>query len=100
MNLTVDRPRVGIIPIIAKLLEDKALGVGEEYECIPIEELETKGSAQFSTPKKWKVPAAALLPDHIKSLHTEELKQILSAVSLEMEARQVSNRSPPKPENT
>ena len=28
MNLTVDRPRVEIIPIIAKLLEDKALEEG------------------------------------------------------------------------
>ena len=32
MNLTVDKPRVEIIPIIAKLLEDKALEEGEEYE--------------------------------------------------------------------
>ena len=52
MNLTVDRPRVEIIPIIAKLLEDKALEEGEEYEFIPIEEFEAKGSAHFSIPKK------------------------------------------------
>ena len=32
MNLTVDRPMVEIILIIAKLLEDKALEEGEEYE--------------------------------------------------------------------
>ena len=29
MNLTIDRPRMEIIPIIAKLLEDKAFEEGE-----------------------------------------------------------------------
>ena len=67
MNLTVDRPRVEIIPIIAKLLEDKALEE-EEYEFIPIEVLDPRGSAQFSTPKEEEVPVAALLPKQIKSL--------------------------------
>ena len=52
INLTVDRPRLEIIPIIAKLLEDKALEEGEEYEIILIEKFEAKGSAHFSTPKK------------------------------------------------
>ena len=47
-----------------------------------------------------KLHAAALLTDQIKSLQTEELKQILSAIAQEMEARQVPNRSPPKPEDT
>ena len=35
MNLTLDRPMREVIPIIAKLLEDKALEDGEEYEYIP-----------------------------------------------------------------
>ena len=48
MNLTLDRPRGEIIPIIAKLLEDRALEDGEEFENIP---LEAEGSPQFSTPK-------------------------------------------------
>ena len=30
MNLTLDRPRREVIPIIAKLLEDKAVEDGEE----------------------------------------------------------------------
>ena len=49
MDLTLDRPREEIIPIIAKLLEDKALEDGEEYEYIP---MEAEGSPKFSTPKK------------------------------------------------
>ena len=81
MNLAVDRPKVEIIPIIGKLLEDKALEKGEEYEFIPIEKQEAKGSAHISTSKNGEVPASALLADQIKSLQTEELKQILSAVS-------------------
>ena len=39
---------------------------------------------------------APLLAEHIKFLQTDELKQILSAISQEMEARQVPNRSPSK----
>ena len=58
MNLTVERPRVEIIPIIAKHLVDKALQEGEEYEFIPIEEFVAKGSAHFSTPKKGEEPVA------------------------------------------
>ena len=100
MNLTVDRNKVEITPIIAKFLEDKTLEEGEEYECIPIEVLEPSESAQFATPKKVEVPAAALWADQIKSLQTEELRQILSAISQEMGARQVPIRNPPKPVNT
>ena len=49
MNLTLDRPKMKAIPIIARLLEDKALQEGEEYEYIPIE---AEGSPHLSTPKK------------------------------------------------
>ena len=44
---------------------------------------------------KGEVPVAALLVDEIKTFQKEELKQILSAISQEMAARQVPNRSPP-----
>ena len=58
MNLTIDRPSVEVILIIIKLLEDKALEQGEEYEYIPIEELVAKGSAQFATSRKGEEPVA------------------------------------------
>ena len=99
MNLTIDRPKVEVIPIIVKLLEDKALDKGEEYEFIPIEELEAKGSAQFSTCRKGEEPVAPQLAEQIESPQTAELKKILAAISQEMDARQVPNRSPSKPEN-
>ena len=51
MILTLDKPKMEIIPIITKLLEDKALEEGEEYEYIP---MEVEGSSPFSTPKKGK----------------------------------------------
>ena len=39
------------------------------------------------------------MAEQIKSLQTAELKQILVAISQEIDARQVPNRSPSKPEN-
>ena len=94
MNLTIDRPRVEVIPIIVKLLDDKALEEGEEYEFFPIEELVAKESAQFSTSRKREEPVAPPLAEQIKSLQTAEWKQILAALSQEIYARQVPNRSP------
>ena len=95
MNLTLDRPRREVIPIIAKLLEDKALEDGKEYEYIS---LETEGSPPFSTPKKDEVPVIPQLVEHFKSLQTTELKHILATISQEMEARHVPHRSPSKPD--
>ena len=53
MHLTLDRPRKGIISIVAKLLEGQALEEGEEFEYIPVES-ETEGAVgpQFSTFQK------------------------------------------------
>ena len=95
MNLTLERPRMEVIPIIAKLLEDKALEEGEEYEYIPVE---AEGSPHFSTPKKGEEPVIPQLAGHIKSLQTSELKQILTAISKGMDARHVAHRSPSKPD--
>ena len=47
MNLTLDRPKMEVIPIIDVFLEDKTLEEGEEYEYIPIE---VEGSPNFSVP--------------------------------------------------
>ena len=95
MNLTLDRPKMEVIPIIAKLLEDKVLEEGEEYEYIP---MEAEGSPHFSTPKKGEEPVIPQLAEHIKSFQTSELKQILAAISKEMDARHVPHRGPSKPD--
>ena len=95
MNLTLDRIRMEVIPIIAKLLEDKALEEEEEYEYTP---MEAEGSPHFSTPKKEEKPVILQLAEHIKSLQTSELKQMLAAISKEMDARHVPHRSPSKPD--
>ena len=81
--------------IYRNTLEDKALEEGEVYGYFPIEELVAKGSAQFSTPRKGEEPVAPQLAEQIKSLQTAEVKQILAAISQEMDARQ----EPSKPEN-
>ena len=54
MQLTIKKSHLSILPIVTKLLEDKALEEGEEYEYIPIEPLEPKGAGglgKHSTPK-------------------------------------------------
>ena len=71
MNLTLDRQRMEVIPIIAKPLEDKALEEGEEFEYIP---MEAGGSPHFFTPKKGEEPVIPQLAEHIESLQTSELK--------------------------
>ena len=95
MNLTLDRPRGEVISIIAKLLKDKALEGGEEYEYIP---MEVEGFPQFSTPKKGEEPVIPQLAEHIKSLQTFDLKQIMAAIHKEMDARHVPHKSPSKPD--
>ena len=95
MHIILDKPRKGIISIVAKLLEGKALEEGEEFEYIEVEGVE---GPQFSTPKKGNDPVIPQLVEHIKSLQTSELKQIMTALNREMDARQVPEESPSKPD--
>ena len=95
MHLTLDRPKREIISIVAKHLEDKALEEGEEFEYIPIE---AEGPPQFYTPKKGKDSVIPQLVEHFKSLQTSELKQIMTALSKEMDARHEPHGSPSKPD--
>ena len=44
MQLTIKKQHLSILPVVTKLLEDKALEEGEEYEYILIEPLEPKGA--------------------------------------------------------
>ena len=64
MQLAIHKARSSIIPIVMKLLEDKALEEGEEFEFIPIEPLKPKGARGpdiHSTPKKKTEPVATAL---------------------------------------
>ena len=94
IHLTLDRPKKEIISIVAKLLEEKPLEEGEEFEYIPIE---AEGAPQFSTPKKGEDLVIPQLVEHFKSLQTSELKQIVTALSREMDARHEPHGSPSKP---
>ena len=75
----------------------RALEEGEEFEYIPIE---TEGAVgpQFSTPKKGDDPVIAQLVEHFKCLLTSGLKQIMTALNREMDARHVPQESPSKPD--
>ena len=71
MQLTIHKPGLSIIPIVMKLLEDKALDKGEEFEFIPIEPLKPQGAGGpdiHSTPKKKTEPVATALAKEFKHL--------------------------------
>ena len=97
MHLTLDKPKKGIISIVAKLLEGQALEQGEEFDYIPIETEGAEGP-QFSTPKKEDDPVIPQLVEHFKSLQTSELKQIMTALNREVDARHLPQDSPSKPD--
>ena len=66
MQLSIRQPHSSIIAIISRLLEDKGLEEGEEYEFIPIRPLEPKddgGPQPHSTPKKKAEPIAIVLAE-------------------------------------
>ena len=81
MQLGLYKPKSSVIHIVHKLLQDKALEEGEEYEYIPIKPLDPRGSGQHSIPKKEEIPPAAdALSGHLKQMPTQELQQIMSAL--------------------
>ena len=82
------RPQADTFHIVVKLLADKALEEGEEYEYMPIEPLDTRGAGKHSTPKKRGEPVATASAKQLKSLETQELQQIMSALQQEMKNRQ------------
>ena len=97
MDLTLQKPRTELVHMIERLLVSKPLKEGEEFEYIPIDPVESVKPTLHSAPKKGDVSIAAMLVDNLQKLPSEELKQILSIVSHEMEGRTVSPRSPSKP---
>ena len=96
VQLVIHKPRSSILSIAMRLLEDKALEEGEEFEFIPIEALDPKGAGgpdTHSTPKKSEHVATALARE-FKHLESQELQQILSAIQIEIKSRQDTSVSP------
>ena len=99
MHLTLERPRKGILSIVAKLLGGQTLEEGEEFEYFPVEnELEGAEGPPSSTPKKGEDPVILELVTHLKYPQTKNLKQIMAALTREMDARHVPRDSPSKPD--
>ena len=93
------RPKKEILPIVAKLLRGQPLGKGEDFDYFPVEQdLEGAEGPPTSTPRKGEDPVIPELVKHFKSLQTNELRQIMAALSREMDARHVPRDSPPKPD--
>ena len=89
MLLGLHRPQTSVFQIVSKLLQDKALEEGEEYEYSPIKPLDPRGSGKHSTPKKGEEPAAAnALSEHLKQMPTRKFQQVMSALQQELKNRQ------------
>ena len=72
MQLGLHRPPSSMLSIVSKLLQDKALEGGEEYEYIPIQPLDPGDPGKHSTPRKGEEPAAAaVFPYQLKQIPTE-----------------------------
>ena len=85
MQLGLHKPSSGMLTIISKLLQDKALEEGEEYEYIPIQPLDP---GDCSTPRKKGGPAAPdALPYELKQMPTQEIQQLLTSLQQEMKNR-------------
>ena len=65
MQLGLHKPPSGMLTIVSKLLQDKALGEGEEYEYISIYPLDPGDPVDHSTPRKKAGPAAPDAPHAI-----------------------------------
>ena len=101
LALNPTQPKKETLPIIAKLLGGQPLEKGEEYEFFPVEQhFEGAEGPPTSTPKKGEDPVIPELVKHFKSLHTNELRQIMAALSREMDARHVPRDIPPRPDGS
>ena len=101
LHLTLHRPKKETLPIIVKLLGGQPLEKGEEYEFFPLEQdLEGAEGPPTSTPKKGGDPVIPELVKHFKSLHTNELRQIMATLSKEMDARHVPKDISPRPDGS
>ena len=79
MQLGLHKPPCGMLTIVSKLLQDKALEEGEEYEYIPILPLDP---GDHSIPRKKGGPTA---PDALPhELRMQELQQLLTSLQQEM----------------
>ena len=89
MQLGLHSPQGSIFQIVSKLLQDKALEEGEEYEYIPIKPLDSRGSWEaFNSQKRGKPAAANALSDQLKNMPTQKLQQIMSILQHELKTRQ------------
>ena len=97
MLLSIRQPPSNVYNIVSRLMENKPLEEGENYELIPIapEEKKSPDSPQpHSTPKRKAEPLASVLTEQRKQLESQELQKILAAVQTEMRSRQDVSFSP------
>ena len=89
MQMSLHKPSVSMLTIVSKLLHDKALEKGEEYEYIPIQPLDPGDPRVHSTPREKGGPAVPeALPHGLKQMPTQGLEQLLNSLQQEMKNEQ------------
>ena len=97
MSLPIRQPPSSILNIVSKLVENKPLEEGEQYELLPIEPEGRRGAEgpqPHSTPKGKAEPVASVLTEQMKQLGTQELQKVLSIVQTELRNMQDTSFSP------
>ena len=88
IQLMIERPQADIFPIVVKLLVGKALEEGRSMNTSPLNLWipDMLGSILLQNVERKTVATA--LAKQLKSLETQELQQIMSALQQEMKSRQ------------
>ena len=85
MQLGSHKPPPGMLTIVSKLLQEKDVEEGEEYEYIPIHPLDPRDPGDHSTSRKKGGPAAPdALPHELKQMPMQELLQFLTSLRQDM----------------
>ena len=85
MQMSLYKPSVSMLTIVSKLLHDRALEEGEEYEYIPIQPMDPGDPGAHSIPKKKGGPVVPdALPHELKQMPTQELQQLLNSLQQEI----------------
>ena len=87
MQLVLHRTLADIFHIVTKLLQDKALEEGRSMNIFPLNLWIPEVLGSILLPKEGG-PAAPALAEQLKSMTTQELQQIMSALQQDMKSRQ------------
>ena len=80
IQLIIKKPHLSILPIVIKLLADKALEEGGSMNISQLNLWNPKVLGNILLPKEGEQPVATALAKQLKSLESQKLQQIMSAI--------------------